>query len=267
MLLKVFRHSFKKPLKAVLIISICSIISSILLGGLIRLGLVLSPVGFEFLTGTYVSIAIFLILAVLVAGVASACIVIISIGKDIYSDQAYLTFTLPVKAKEHVLGRLLTAACYYAIILATGIASGAIIILIALAGNGSFTILLEELSYIFSMMGDIEMEGGWLVVYNIQTVIISIVGAVSVYFVAFLMTIILKGLKSRSKVLSVVLFIVAVNVVSSISMGFSGVELFEGVTPAIFNLITFIGLIVSSAVCFLLYKALIYSIDKKLNLD
>ena len=267
MLLKVFRHSFKKPFKTVLIISICSLVSAILLGGLIRLGLVLSPVNAEIFNGTYISLMLFLILAVLGTVVASAFVVITSIGKDIYSDQAYLTFTLPVTAKEHVLGRLLTAACYYLIISLVGLLSVAFIVLIGLVGNEFFELLWQELLFVFDSTDFVGFDGAWLVVYQIQSVIIGVVGSVSIYFVAFLMTIILKSLKSRSKLLAVIVFIVAIDVVSSFSMGFSFVDLFGEVSPAIYNLITFIGLLVSVAVCFILYKVLIFSIDKKLNLD
>ena len=213
-------------------------------------------------------LSVFYVMLILVAGIGSSMFLVVRFYRSMYTDEGYLTHTLPVNISEIIWTKFLTAFIW---MLLTGIFIAVSVLLIVTAGSGiDFSEIASELSRMHKEIGiSVEMLTG-------ETAVMAIIGlAAGIYEVYAAISL---GQLSNShrvfmSILWYVIFYVIIQFVSTIVLvvagltgGTSGILLDEAGIPELWS-----GFMMTSCLCNLLLGALFYFITyfiakKKLNL-
>ena len=113
MFLKLFKHSFKRSAKTVIMLSIISVGISLLSGVFYRVTANFENTYLKALAGILLSLSTFGISAM---GFCSIVLVYNNFRKAVATDEAYLTFTLPATPKQQVASRYLSILLWDVII-------------------------------------------------------------------------------------------------------------------------------------------------------
>lgn len=280
MLLKVFKYSFRKPLKPVLILSACAMGSAVLLGILMRVvfsGVVRpgNSASQAFLSGMLYLLCTLLVMGIIGTGIAGAVVVIVNLSKETGGDQAYLTYTLPVKPKDHLFGRFLVALTYAVIIITSVFLSvylfGAIIYDGDSSGAGyDFIFAAEQIKILFGGVAVEKGYGFYDVLYYIEGAVILLLTFSSVFFFWFAAFLFLKNARKGWKVLVVIGAIVLWNVIFNVSKIVKAIIITENSLPVttksyqFVNIIDIVTYFLITLLCFFISERII---ARGINLD
>ncbi len=196
----------------------------------------------------------------------------IRIYKNLFSDEGYLTFTLPVKLTSLINSKLIStiilqSSSVFVIILA--------IFLIFIGASNNF---IEDFKYaVDSIIGVFDYLGVYSIFYLVE--IISLMLLASLFSVLFLFNCITFGciIAKKAKVLASVAIYYAVNSVSSFVIQIlvytvsPGITVWisnfpEGNTKLCLSLFGLVAILFLAIICGLLYLLQYYMLERKLNL-
>lgn len=203
---KLLKHEWRANAGLLGILSLCALGAGLLGGGLLRAIVYveehMKDLQMVSLTVSSLSVIMFfLVLALLAYALAVQFIMLFRFYKNKFTDEGYLTFTLPVKASHIFLSSLLVMLAWLAISVLVVLAAGTLIILIGVGEH------LPEIGYVFEqlaeslqLMEDFFLPGmGTYAVFSILQVFVS-----PVYALVLLMTSITLGciLAKKHKILA-----------------------------------------------------------------
>ena len=207
--------------------------------------------------------------------ICSGIFVYVRFYKNFFSDEGYLTFTLPAKRNQLLLSKLimqsLTALATLAVL------AFDIVTMIAIASRDSFFKLdswkafLEALSDFFSMLG------AFAPVYIVEAILFLIIASLFSSLMLFACITFASTITKKNKVFAAVGIYYLVNAVLSfviqviVILGMIGLvhwvgNLPEGAAPGMMALIMFVPTALCAAATLLLYTFELYLLDRKLNL-
>lgn len=262
MLLKVFKNSFKKPLKPILIILACSPVIALVIAGLNWVTFFADITSLTYSTCTLLLVLSYM--ALIGTVVASGVLFIVNMTKEVASDQAYLTFTLPVKAKHQVLGRYLSALAYVGMIISVTAISILLIAIISPVYEGEY----ETVRTIFSYL-----SGGILfdTLFVIETVVKCFLIFTCAFFFLFIIIMFAKNSSVKVKPLIIVGIIIGTEILLAVSSLWSSVIIekifnYGAITTKDIQIYQLIQLGIFALIGFLLYKFLERYTEKQINL-
>lgn len=271
MFTKLLKHDFKSTWGLVGLLCLISLGAGVLGGGAMRYLVWISERGSEEMTAPTILCILTMIAAIIFIAVCGAAALVVLIGrfyKSRFTDEGYLTFTLPVTSHQILLSGLANSAINMLIVGVTIFVSVMILLLFGLSAlDGFWTEFCSAVSRIFRMLGDAfsMREIGYLV----QMLCAAIVAAVS-ELVMLMLSVTIGALAARKhKILAAVgiyygihmalafvnAVLVATTVVMEMGGGTVGTKLFwmQGLVTALI------------AVCG--YFLMHYLVSKKLNLN
>lgn len=208
--------------------------------------------------------------------VASEIFVLVRFYKNFYSDEGYLTFTLPVKRRELLNSKLISALITSLATLGVIIIDALIFILIC-----SGTELIEgEIGQLFGVVlsGAAESLGAYLFVYIVEAIAILLFLSVASYLLIFACISFAATVAKKHKVLAAIgiyyLFNMALSMVMQLLMIFGMISI-AGIIESLpaqsipaFIALMLLGItLILAAVATILYAVEHYLLDKKLNLS
>lgn len=196
MLLKVFKHFFKKNIKILLPIDIAICVAAILFS--VTTLSTTSGYGFGILNVFTTLIIVFSELAVIAGIVAGFILIFIRFCKDMCTDEAYLTYTLPIEAKDQIMGR------FWAVLLLETIN-----IAFALVGFSSLLIFQPELapeffSFIGTALKTVFTSGGFAVLLFFEVLLYILILEVASIFLMFAIALLIGVVVKRKKALVII---------------------------------------------------------------
>lgn len=157
-------------------------------------------------------VSLFYILLMVLVGI-SAVIPIVRYYTNLCTDQAYLTYTLPVKRKHHVLSKILSSFIMDMSTLAVVLVAFLINFVVVTAMLGKFSQVFSNIGLLLSYLK------GWTVAYAIEAILYYFVHSFTHISLVFLITQFCGSMKkSRKWVIPVVFF--AIYFISGIIMSF-----------------------------------------------
>lgn len=203
MLGKLIKHEWKAVGKILAIVHIALVLMAII--GKIMLSIdVLSEAWL--LWRMLLLIYIFSVIAV---GVGTHIYLAVRFYKNMYTDEGYLSFTLPVKPWQHIFSKTLVSSIW---ILIDGVAIiGSIVILVMYKGMG--TEFVDVLNVIMEELGEVGMFGVWSVILTVITAILSLVSIPLTYYIAISVG---QLFNTHKMLASVVAYFIIVNVIQAI---------------------------------------------------
>ncbi|MBQ9744078.1 MAG: hypothetical protein IJW19_03040 [Clostridia bacterium] len=262
---KLLKYDFKSlrrfgiPLVIIILsIAVVGMISGMIFGGSIYMD------NMEMVTVMSIMLFMGIIFVLLLGSSIITIFVYIDFYKSLCTDQAYLTFTLPVKSTTLLNSKLLNAVIWSTISLVTTAAGICMTIFGLLFGLSEMKISLSDIQSIvkgiFSMFANVES------IFTLFTVIAYMVNSLLLIFmVIFFASVITKN----HKAIVAIALVLATNLVYSViyslvSSIISMIVVMSGVYSSILiSCISIVLLLISGAVYYILTK---YMMDKKLNL-
>ena len=231
--------------------------------------------------------ACFLIIPV--AGVLTAILVFMRFYKNLFSDEGYLTFTLPVSRRSILLSKTLNAFIWfslYSVLVFVCICAAALIIPPVNPGEGLFDPIVyvetyKVLSVPFEyLIGDVLSAIGWVFIFTVEIILSCVVAQfVTINIIHFCITV-GSVVAKKAKILTAIGVYYGISVISSfVQQSFSlifslGME--DGFSvylsgsassqATIIALIFFIVILIAAAVAAIFYCLTQWLIDRKLNL-
>lgn len=206
------------------------------------------------------------IISVVAVGVGTHIYLAVRFYKNMYTDEGYLSFTLPVKPWEHIFAKTLVSSIW---ILINGVAIvGSIIILVTYKGMG--TELLHGCNLLIEIVAKNGIYGVWKVVQVIITIVLSSVSIALTYYFSISMG---QLFNSHKMLASVVIYFVTNNVLRIVStmfgMGIMFVTLAQIETETISFYNNMLGFEMSEGIVVTVGFWLIvnFIMNKKLNLE
>ena len=168
---KLLKHDFKAVLKGSLPIAIAAIVASVI-GGLSINFMVSASSGDNELLEALISVATFLYYIVVISAPLGIQILIYShFYKNLFTDEGYLTFTLPVKRSSVLLSKTLNALIWTTISAVMSL----ILIMVSIICAGALTTAIDVLKSILSLLRFTSFtEFIWAVTYAIMIILISV---------------------------------------------------------------------------------------------
>lgn len=213
----------------------------------------------------------FSIMALVAVAAVFGVLVLVDYYKSTVSDEAYLTFTLPVKVRDTLLSKLLAASVWSLILIALVIASFfGIIFTVILSIPGSADINLKDvISQIFSEnVGLMVLQIILYIVYGIA----SLVNSLLLYFMAITFS---STMARNHKLLCAIGCVIGVNfaygilsnIISLIASAIGGTAgAVANSSFLMYNITTIVMIAVMIGLSFLFYFLTKYMLEKKLNL-
>lgn len=209
------------------------------------------------------------------ATVGMQVLICVDFYKSLVSDEAYLTFTLPVKAQDILRSKLINAFIWTLIVSAAAILSVCIMVfvgIVPLVGWEEFVAAFE--------LGPIPLEIvfdlGVMTVLGILLSLISIVNGLLLYFMAIFFA---SVIARKHKILTAIACVYGVNMIYSILSAIAmpivsvfgtllGVIFSFGADPTfgVINVTLFLGCILLTGMNILFYYLTKHMMEKKLNL-
>ena len=235
---------------------------------------------------TLLGIACFLV--IVVAGALTAVLVYIRFYKNLFSDEGYLTFTLPVSRRSILLAKTLNAFIWfslYGVLVFICICIAAIVIPPVDPGQGIFNpIVYEEAGSALSdsfgpFITDLLKLIVWVIIYITEIILLSAVSLLlSINTVHFCITL-GAAVAKKAKVLTAIGVYYGINVLSSLGQQIPSMVFSLGMAdeissyiagsslqPGVIALILFIIILMIAAVAAIFYCLTQWLIDRKLNL-
>lgn len=275
MLRKLLKYDFKAMFKYWWIAALISILLSLIGGGCISL------LQSDKVLPDAINIIAILILVLIIFGYAAFSFVTVILVftrfyKNFYTDEGYLTFTLPVKRAQLLNSKLIMSTFA---MFATGLMCVINVCLMLCIGffDEIFSkAFWDELAYIFSYLSDV--LGAYLLVYMIEILLLIILYIVFSNLFLFCCITFASIITRKAKVItaigiyygvsSVCTFIVQIFLsfgVDSLSYWLSGISV--AAEQGIFALILLCILLFVALLCSLLYTLQYWMMDRKLNLS
>ena len=275
MLLKLLKYDLRSVFKYWWIAALSSVgISAIagFAGSILEMG---EKVPYIYQTIAYIGI-ILAILGISAFSILTEILIFIRYYKNFFSDEGYLTFTLPVKRTQLLTSKLITAVVAS---ISTFIVTMIDIFIIFFISFFKDFINVENWAIFFEDIKCIIKESdGYVIVYLLEAIIgLVVLTAVGALF-TFLCITIASVIAKKAKVLvaigiyygatSIVSFIVQL---TTISTTFGLVDILEKIPEnAEWKFIALVGLMLiafATAIALLLYTIVLHLCDKKLNLN
>ena len=227
MLLRLFKHDFKglgRWMWPVMIgiggAAVLGFINTLVLGRSARVdNFVMPGSGFEKLLVTSVGLTALVFMALAMAATVIAVLLFVKFYKSMVTDEAYLTFTLPVTAGQLIGAKFLSAAVWALI--------GGIGIVLAFCVIGSGLLVTggaDAVSFFREMaedMGEILAENGGVV---LLLLLYGITGAVRTYFQVTCAILFGASVVRKNKALAAVGMVFAVNFAVNLILSLAGVS-------------------------------------------
>ncbi len=274
MLKKLLKHDFKALFKYWWIVAVATLGLSALSGKCITI--ISSERELPAVLGVSASIILMLTyIGLVVFAVFSTVMIFIRYYKNLFTDEGYLTFTLPVKRSDVLNSKLISAAAFeFATLLVTGFD---ILLMLVIAfykdifTKNFFVNLKEGIADIWDALG------GYILVYLLEAILITV--AVSMLSILLLYICITIGsiIAKKAKVITSIGIYYGVNWVVSfvtmllfifgtVTLGAKFDALSEGNVKLLVALIALCVLLFMLMLCGILYIINYYMLDRKLNL-
>ena len=274
MLRKLLKYDFSSVFKLWWIAALSSFGLSLLAGGCINV----LNVGRNLPTVVDASATILSILSIIgivAFSVVSLVLVYVRFYKNLYTDEGYLTFTLPVKISEILNSKIILA-------LVTLTVSGFVvcfdIFTMFAIGLPDQIFDIKNYEFLIEALSELVKFAGWyLLVYIIEGIVLAILGALFTQLLLFACITFASLITKKSRVIAAIGIYYAVNCVLSfvaqmLTM-FSAPIIFEHLnllSESMFKWVFIIVLVCAVVFCFMccvmLYILQYWMMDKKLNL-
>lgn len=199
MLGKLIKHEWKAVAKVLAIIHIALILMAMV--GKIML----SIDALEEAWPMWSALLFVYVLSVIAVGVGTQIYLAMRFYKNMYTDEGYLSFTLPVKPWEHIFSKTLVASIWIVIDVVVIVAS--IIILVMYRGMGNE--FLKGWNEFMSEVGIYGIHGVWTI---IQMIVMTVVAIISVPLTYYFSISIGQLFNTHKMLASVVVFFIVTNV-------------------------------------------------------
>lgn len=206
------------------------------------------------------------VLSVIAVGVGTHIYLAVRFYKNMYTDEGYLSFTLPVKSWEHIFAKTMVSSIW---ILIDGVAIAAsIIILVMYKGMGT-----EFLQMWNEFMAEISPVGVWGV---IQFVITAVVSWISIPLTYYFSISIGQLFNSHKMLASVVTYFITINALQVISTIISVISMMgkmsemleeETVSLSFYSNILSIGMVEQLVIAVAFWMVTDFIMKRKLNLE
>lgn len=200
MLGKLMKHEWKAVGKVLGIVHLALILMAII--GKIMLSI-------EVLSETKVlwrMLLLVYIISVMAVGFGTHIYLAVRFYKNMYTDEGYLSFTLPVKSWQHIVAKDLIASAWILIDGVVIVAS--IVILVMYKGMGT------DIGMFINEVSKMEIFGAWQVIITVVAAIVSLVSVPLTYYCAISVG---QLFNTHKMLASLVAFFVIVNVIQVIS--------------------------------------------------
>lgn len=215
MLGKLIKHEWKAVGKVLAIVHIALVLMAII--GKIMLSI-------DVLSEAWVlwrMLLLIYVFSVMAVGIGTHIYLAVRFYKNMYTDEGYLSFTLPVKPWQHIFSKTLVSSIW---ILIDGVVIiGSIVILVMYKGMG--TEFVDALTTIMKELSELGMLGAWQMILTVITAILSLVSMPLTYY----FSISVGQLFNTHKMLaSVVAYFITINVIQAVGTLSSAVLLIRG---------------------------------------
>ncbi len=209
------------------------------------------------------------VLSVIAVGVGTHIYLAVRFYKNMYTDEGYLSFTLPVKPWEHIFSKTLVCSIWIFIDAVVIVAS--IIILVMYKGMG--TEFLQGWNELIAQLSAESMLGVWKVMQGVITVVLSVISVPLTYYFSISIG---QLFNSHKMLASVVTFFITINVLQVISTVISAVFMIgtleavvdtEGLSLSIYDGMLSIGMVEQIVIVIGFWLITNYIMNKKLNLE
>lgn len=223
--------------------------------------------------------AIFVLIIAIVSfcifAVLPTIIIFIRYYKNFFTDEGYLTFTLPVKVKNLINSKLIMSVV---LMIATGIVL--VIDVFTMLGIGFADVIFskEFLDNLFLIVKEvIEKVGAYILLYGVEAVILAVLSVVSFFLFLFCCITLASVITKKARVITAIAIYYGVNCVVTfileifVIFGIQGIfqrmgALSENMIYPVFGLGLFTVIALISVFCIMLYTLLFYMTDRRLNL-
>lgn len=208
------------------------------------------------------------VLSVIAIGVGTHIYLAVRFYKNMYTDEGYLSFTLPVKPWEHIFSKTLVASIW---ILIDGLVIvGSIIILVMYKGMG--TEFLQGWNEFIADLAAGGMLGVWKVIEGVITAVLSLISIPLTYYFSISIG---QLFNSHKMLASVVAYFITINVLQVIAtvisagfmIGITEVAVEEIEATSMYGGILTIGMVEQLVVAVGFWLIVNFIMNKKLNLE
>lgn len=278
MLLKVFKHSVKDTIKVAGIIAGVIPVAFAIVGLVMRLLFAFGDMESVSVSGvtalTLSSILSITIMIVCFAPIAFTLYLLIATHRDFTTDRAYLTFTLPIKARDLILGKSLSIILQFAILALAEIIGLFIFALFVISGMGvTLGEVVQGITQTIQGLGQIVVAltgSGWDVVYFIELIISSLQSVVLSVFIVVLVAVLAGNNKKRLAIILGVWFIGGYVVSAILTVALVEIINFiiavEEVTTFTYQIFQILGMVITGLITFIVYKIAKRKIEDGINL-
>ncbi len=225
---------------------------------------------------------IFCVIAIAISFVFTMILVFVRFYKHFFTDEGYLTFTLPVKRSTHLFSKTLNAAIWLSAHSVLTVLSYVLLVLFAVPpeeGHFLNLVVFEEIGKLFASAWS--SVGAWLIVWILEALIIAFVGLMfSIFLIHFCITfgsVIVRKAKIIVSIAIYYAFTSALSMAVQIGAFLFNSFMLRGMSVliaeatknqacAIYSLLILTIIAAFAAVSTLLYSATQYLLDRKLNL-
>ena len=266
MLGKLIKHEWKAVSKPLIIMHLALILMAVI--GKILLSIKVLKQA-DLLWATLLMVYI---LSVIAVGIGTQIYLAVRFYKNMYTDEGYLSFTLPVKPWEHIFSKTLISFIW---ILIDGIAIIlSIFILVMYKGMG--TEFIQEFSEMIEVFSG---EGVNMVVLTIRMLLSGILSLVSIPLMYYFSISIGQLFNTHKMIASVVVYFITTNVIQVISAVVSALLMknvsymeeeivtSQSMMGGFFNGIIDLGILGSILMCVGFWLVTNYIMNKRLNLE
>lgn len=264
MLGKLIKHEWKAVTKPLVIMHIALVLMAVI--GKILLSIEVLKEA-EYLWG---SLLMLYVLAVIALGIGTQIYLAVRFYKNMYTDEGYLSFTLPVKPWEHIFSKTLVSSAWILIDIVAIVLS--ILILVMYKGMGT-----EFIQGLNEMAAELS-EAGMNIIWFMIRIIINGVLALIVTPLTYYFSISIGQLFNSHKMLaSVVTYFITINVVQVIgsvvsavmmvSTTFSEEVIMNSSISGVYNTMIDLGAIGNLIMCIGFWLIVNHIMNKRLNLE
>ena len=277
MLRKLIKHEMSETSRIILPLIAYSLIAGIVAGGLIA-GIIYASASVEasplmtLLVSSMGITTFILILAIFAVSTAVFIILIYRFYKTMFSDEGYLTFTLPVLPGNIVFSKFITAYIWIILTaLAVIIDIGIIAVTATLSIGVSPALILSFIKEIYLSIAGAIVSDGYIIPYLIETVIYALISPMLAILTAYTAVTIGCQLTSKHKLLASIGFYFVINTCSSIIFSvISGAltMLMISVDPMLYMIVSMgINIVLVVIICIIFDIIIRRTISRKLNLE
>ncbi|MDE6314664.1 MAG: hypothetical protein K2M46_13795 [Lachnospiraceae bacterium] len=259
MLGKLIKHEWKAVAKILGFLHLALI-------GMAVLGKILVSIDFieelDFIRG---GLLLVYIISVMAIGIGTHIFLAMRFYKNMYTDEGYLSFTLPVKPWQHLISKLLVAAAWIVIDVIAIVIS--VFILVMYQG------MWQEMADSLGTITENSQEITWKpLVIGVETLLEAFFGMIMTILMYYFSISVGQLFKTHKLLASVVIFVVTFNVLRIISVIVTGIAMYASIN-GMDNVNNFylsfvgMGLVQTLAFCVIFWCSCQYIMTKRLNLE